>query len=63
MTGEKSTLGSEQKVDWEVITYYVGADRTESIGATHIEMSAIQPQENFYVIEAISLDGEQTERG
>ncbi len=43
---------------WEnqgVITYYVGANRTEGIGATHIEMSAVQPQENFDVIEAISL--------
>lgn len=49
-------------MDLEVITYYVGANRTEGIGATHIEVSAVQSQENFDVIEAISLDGKQTEK-
>lgn len=49
-------------MDLEVITYYVGANRTEGKGATHIEVSAVQSQENFDVIEAISLDGKQTER-
>lgn len=45
-------------MDLEVIkdTYYVGANRTEGIGATHIEMSAVQSQENFDVIEAVGLD-------
>lgn len=46
-------------MDLQVITYYIGANRTECVGATHIEMSAVQPQENFDVIEAISLDGKQ----
>lgn len=41
----------------EVITHYVGADWTEGIGATHIEMGAIEPQKNFDVVEAISLYG------
>ena len=46
----------------EDFTYYVGAERTESKGAAHIEMSAVQPKQNFDVIEAISLDGEQMEK-
>lgn len=53
---------SKTWVDLEVFTYYVGANRTEGIGATHIEVSAVQSQENFDVIEAISLDGKQTEK-
>ena len=60
------TRGKEKKkklckqLDWDVVTYYVGADGTEGIGATHIEMSAIQPQKNLDVIEAISLDGNKS---
>lgn len=42
--------------DSEVIAYYVGTNRTEGVGATHIEMSAVQSQENFNVIEAIRLN-------
>lgn len=38
------------------MTYYVGTHRTEGKGATHIEMSAVQPQENFHIIEAIRLN-------
>lgn len=51
-----------KSVDLEVFTYYVGANWTEGVGATHIEMSAVQSQENFDVIEAISLDRKQTEK-
>lgn len=39
-----------------VITYYVGADGTEGVCPTHIEVSAIQPQEDFDVIKAVSLE-------
>lgn len=46
----------EQKLVWDVDTYYVGTDGAEGIGATHVEMGAIKPQENFDVIEAIGLD-------
>lgn len=49
-------------MDLEVLTYNVGANRTEGIGATHIEMSAVQSQKNLDVIEAISLDGKQTQK-
>lgn len=45
--------------DSEVFTYYVGTNRTEGKGATHIEMSAVQSQENFNVIEAIRLNREK----
>lgn len=64
MAGIKSTHGSTKRFEWEIVTYYVGADWTESIGATHIKVGAVQPQENFDVIEAIGLDGEEkrTER-
>lgn len=40
-----------------LVTYYVGADRTEGVGPAHIKMSGIEPQENFDVIEAVSLNG------
>lgn len=56
------TSGCEQRSDWEIDTYYVGTDGTEGVGTTHIEMSAIEPQENFDVIEAIGLDENKTER-
>lgn len=52
----------QTRVDGEVITYYVGANGTEGVGATHVEVSAVQPQEDFDVIEAISLDGAQKEK-
>lgn len=42
--------------DSEVITYYVGTNRTEGKGATHVEVSAVQSQENFNVVEAIRLN-------
>lgn len=45
----------------EVITYYVGADGAEGVGAAHIKMSAVHTQENFDIIEAISLGGEKGE--
>lgn len=47
--------------DSEVITYYVSTNRTEGVGATHIEMSAVQSQENFDVVEAICLNREKTD--
>lgn len=48
--------------DSEVITYYVSTNRTEGVGATHIEMSAVQSQEDFNVIEAIRLNREKTHK-
>lgn len=39
----------------EIITYYVGTDGTKSVGAAHVEMSAVEPQQNFDVVEAIRL--------
>lgn len=41
--------------DWETTAYYVGTDGAEGVGSTHIEMRAIQSQQNLDVIEAISL--------
>lgn len=40
----------------EVITYYVGTDGTEGEGAAHVEMSAVQSQEDFNIIKAIRLN-------
>lgn len=37
------------------MTHYVGTDGAEGVGTAHIEMSAVEPQENFDVIEAIGL--------
>lgn len=47
--------------DSEVITYYVGTNGTEGEGAAHIEMSAVQSQEKFNIIEAIRLNREKTD--
>lgn len=45
------------RADSEVITYDVGTNRTEGKGATHVEVSAVQSQEDFNVVEAIRLNG------
>lgn len=47
--------------DWETTAYYVGTDGTEGVGSTHIEMRAIQSQQNLDVIEAISLGRKEQE--
>lgn len=44
------------EISADSFTYYVGTNRTEGKGATHIEMSAVQSQENLYIIEAIRLN-------
>lgn len=41
----------------EVTTYYVGTNWAEGEGAAHIEMSAVQSQEDLYIIEAVRLNG------
>lgn len=46
------------RADSEVITYDVGTNRTEGKGAAHVEVSAVQSQEDFNVVEAIRLNGE-----
>lgn len=44
-------------------TYYVGANGAEGEGAAHVEVSAVQSQEDFDVVEAISLGGKHERRG
>lgn len=39
-------------------THYVGANGAEGEGAAHVEVSAVESQEDFDVVEAISLGGE-----
>ena len=45
-----------------MLTYNVGTDWAESIGSTHIKMSAVQPQKNLDVIEAIRLGERKGEK-
>lgn len=44
-------------------TYYVCAKGAEGVGAAHVEVGAVESQEDFDVVEAISLGGKHERRG